>query len=163
MTDYLKLSHNWRTITSGINRCREQLSAREHKLTLVDRMILIEMSDANRAISKRQLAHRCCCEQQSLTRSLSRLAKLGLITKIQDPDDRRSQLLSLSDPKAPLLKEQIAVNQQLWLRFLDPLTEEERELFSQLCSKIATGLDSAEMADPDKIEALSRGPETMKK
>ena len=72
---------------------------------------------------------------------LDRLEARGLIQRRPSPDDRRLRLVYLSDEGAALLKQaSVAVlGMQKWL--VEPLTADERAMFTQLMLKVLHRLE----------------------
>lgn len=94
-------------------------------------------------ISQKDLAQLLDMRQQSLAELLAKLEAKGLITREQDPDDRRRQLIRLSDEGRTAAEEmQPAEEDQGDFALFDCLSNEEKEQLDVLLARITEGLET---------------------
>lgn len=102
--------------------------------------ILFALGDG-KALSQKALTEAAAVEQPTMAATLSRMERDGLITRIQDPDDKRSSLFSLT----VRAKDKFTLAQKAFARVnaeaLADMTEEERALYLGLLRKITKSLE----------------------
>ena len=87
-------------------------------------------------LSQTELSKRCDVANYTMTRLLDNLQVQGYITRHQEADNRRAFQIFLTDNGKAL--EQDLVHEAEWVneRFLDVLTEAERDEFMRLLNKV---------------------------
>jgi DNA-binding MarR family transcriptional regulator len=90
----------WRGFLRAHRRVTEELNQRlwrEHGLTMLHYGVLITLiTDPGRTMRMTDLAERVLTSPSGMTRAVARLAAEGLVGREQDPDDRRSFLVTLT-------------------------------------------------------------------
>lgn len=95
-------------------------------------------------ITQKELAEACCIEPATLSRALDRLEAMGYIIRNDNPQCRRSFLISLTeDGKAMALKVN-EVFKNLEAEMLEGLTDEEMTTILTLVSRIYENLRRAD-------------------
>jgi len=60
---------------------------------------------------------------------VTELTRKGILTRAEDPTDRRRAIVSLADSHRPSIDAWLARGARAWRAALEPLTDGERELF----------------------------------
>ena len=106
------------------------------------RSILLKNMPEDNALSQNQLCEIVEKSAANVTRILDRLERKGFVVRKQNPADRRSTLLFLTDQG----KEMVEKVHNLFESFSEHLTNgisaQEQDLFVQLLSKIRDNLDT---------------------
>jgi MarR family transcriptional regulator, multiple antibiotic resistance protein MarR len=82
-----QLQEEWRAVVHGIGSQMKPVLL-SHDLTKVDGIVMMRV-EKDKALTKAELADRLNFEPASLTRSLNRLVKRGLLHRYTDPADKR--------------------------------------------------------------------------
>ena len=91
-------------------------------------------------MTQRELADRCFVDVTTISRTVDRLGKAGLLRKEIDPSCRRSCLISLTEEgreKAEQVKEIFEKGDEIWWEAFD---EEELETFYRQLQKMEESL-----------------------
>ena len=91
-------------------------------------------------MTQRELADRCFVDVTTISRTVDRLVKAGLLRKEIDPSCRRSCLISLTEEgreKAEQVKEIFEKGDEIWWEAFD---EEELETFYRQLQKMEESL-----------------------
>lgn len=102
-------------------------------------MTLLELWEAD-DLTQKDLVRRLDVEQATMANTLKRMQRDGLITRHENPDDRRAQLIRLT-PKAKALREDAmqaasAVNETA----LSGLSDDERRTFIHMMARVIAAL-----------------------
>ena len=89
------------------------------------------------AASQNHLGRLTAMDPATVQGGVQRLEKRGLIDREPDPDDRRRTRLRLSAAGAELVARHTADGATVSARTLEPLTDEEAEVFLALLKKLA--------------------------
>lgn len=100
-------------------------------------------------VTASEIASSTAFPKNTLSRAVSRLVKLGLVSRGQDSIDRRVQPLSLTPAGKALLDEAMPRFVALEEEMLQPLSLVERETLSMLMAKVVLGMfhEDAEARD----------------
>lgn len=93
-------------------------------------------------LSQKALAQMACVEQPTMAQMLSRMERDGLIQRRQDPEDRRSSLISLTDAALDRLPAGRAVLRQGNADMTKGLTTEEVETLVSLLKRVLENIDA---------------------
>jgi DNA-binding MarR family transcriptional regulator len=77
-------------------------------------------------ISQQELAERLLVTKGNICGLIGRLEERGLVTRCQDPEDRRSNVLNLTDRARQLAAEVIPAHEQFILEHMSSLTQDEQ-------------------------------------
>ena len=95
------------------------------------------------SLPQKALARRASVEQPTMAATLARMQRDGLIERRPDPDDGRSQLVSLT-PRAMELARQVREKAILVNGIaLSALTEEERARYMEFTQRIVAALEAS--------------------
>lgn len=127
---------NWaaRAFTPAIERRLKPLGVSAAYLP-----VFFALSDGGE-LPQKALAAAASVEQPTMTLTLRRMARDGLIERRVDPADRRSTLVSLSDAGNRLVPEVQRATAEVNAIALAPLTTAEREAFLGALAKIVGAL-----------------------
>ena len=107
--------------------------------------VLLALEDGS-ALTQKALAERATVEQATMTATLTRMERDGLVTRRPNPDDGRSTLVALTPlalGKVPAVANATATINDL---VLEQLTPEERRQFFDLMGRIIAVLEAQDNA-----------------
>ena len=97
---------------------------------------------AGEALTQKELAQRAAVEQPTMAATLNRMERDGFITRVPDPTDRRSALVSLTETARghlPEIERIIASINEIALGALEP---DEQAAYGRLLRKMIDGLEA---------------------
>jgi MarR family transcriptional regulator, lower aerobic nicotinate degradation pathway regulator len=123
---------------------RRQLEAvlRDHGLLLGHHAVLTALDDFGPS-SQQRLADALDFDKSHLVGRLDHLESRGLVTRAQDPDDRRRHQVALTPAGQGLLDELRPVAMQSQKGFLDALTAAEQKTLISLLQRVLAANDAA--------------------
>ena len=93
------------------------------------------------ALTQKALAEQAAVEQPTMANPLKRMERDGLISRLPDPSDRRSALVSLTPAALEKLAAVQAAGHAVNARAMAGLNAEERTLYLALLRKVIDGLE----------------------
>jgi DNA-binding MarR family transcriptional regulator len=93
-------------------------------------------------LTQRELIERLDIEQPTMTNTLARMERDGLIRRGKDPADGRAQRIWLTESARALEGPATAAAEAVNARALERLSSEERVAFLELVRKVITGLQA---------------------
>ncbi|CRI64354.1 Transcriptional regulator, MarR family protein (fragment) [Thiocapsa sp. KS1] len=93
-------------------------------------------------LTQRELIARLDVEQPTMTNTLARMERDGLIRRAKDPADGRAQRIWLTESARALEEPATAAAEAVNARALEQLTPEERAAFLGLVRKVIAGLQA---------------------
>jgi MarR family transcriptional regulator, lower aerobic nicotinate degradation pathway regulator len=114
----------------------------EHDLRLIDFAVLLSLDDFG-ARSQQQLADSLDFDKSDLVGRIDRLEQRGLVTRSQDPADRRRNLVKLTRRGRALVRRLQPVALRSQEGFLDALSKEEQETLVALLRRVLVANDAA--------------------
>ena len=139
---------------SRFGRRHLELVLAEHDLVLIHHGILAALADFGPQ-SQQQLADSLDFDKSHLVARVDHLAGRGLITRAQDPADRRRNQVALTPAGRKLVDQLRPVAQDSQHSFLEPLTQAERETLITLLRRV---LDANDAARGDATEGTPYPP-----
>lgn len=133
-----QLHEEWRAVVQAFGK-RLKPILHSHNVTRVDSIIMLTIHKGN-ARTKAELAERLHFEPASLTRSLNRLVKHGLIKRYPDPTDKRFVRLELTASGGSLTKALEKNMLAIWKSAFQHVTREETLVFIKLLQGIQRNL-----------------------
>ena len=130
----------------------------DHGLTLTQVTVLGYL-DRLGATTVAHLADRMHVRVQSLTVSMNKLTDGGLIARTTDPDDRRRQLVSLTEAGVNLLTEDRALRDEWLARAVDDQLDETERGLLMLCVPLLERLASTEPIGVPRTGGERRHPD----
>jgi MarR family transcriptional regulator for hemolysin len=106
-------------------------------------LVLLALEDGS-ALTQKALAERAGVKQATMTATLTRMERGGLVTLLPNPDDGRSTLVALTPlalGKIPAVSEAVTTINAL---VLEQLTPDERQQFFSLMGRIIAVLEAQE-------------------
>lgn len=101
--------------------------------------VLVALRDAPSRVG--DIAERTLSDASTVSRQVSHLAGLGLVEKIPDPQDRRAQLVALTDEGVALLDELVARREAWFSELLEGWSQEDLAAFvgyvDRFCDAVA--------------------------
>lgn len=97
-------------------------------------MTLLELWNGDN-LTQKELVQRLDVEQATIANTLARMERDGLITRHANPDDRRAQLIRLTDKARLLEREAIAAAEATNAEALDGFTDAERDAFVAMMTR----------------------------
>jgi MarR family transcriptional regulator, lower aerobic nicotinate degradation pathway regulator len=116
----------------------------EDDLALIDHGILTALNDFG-ACSQQLLADSLDFDKSVLVRRVDRLQRRGLVTRSQDPSDRRRNQVTLTRRGKALIDRLRPIAQRSQEGFLGALTAAERETLISLLSRVLAANDAARL------------------
>jgi DNA-binding MarR family transcriptional regulator len=129
---------------------RRQLEAvlREHGMLLGHHAVLTAVHDFGPS-SQQQLANSLNFDKSHLVGRIDHLESRGLVTRTQDPDDRRRHQVALTPAGRALLDELGPVAKRSQKGFLDALTVAEQKTLISLLRRVLAANDAARQASTE--------------
>lgn len=111
--------------------------------------------ERNRVVTPGELARIEGVQRPTMTRAINRLADAGLIDRREDPEDRRSALLSVSDKGHQYLAEHRS-RKSAWLaNLIEEMPDEDADTLARAAEILSRALEThrtGELALPDAPE-----------
>ena len=114
----------------------------EHELRLIDFAVLLSLDDFG-ARSQQQLADSLDFDKSDLVGRIDRLERRELVTRSQDPADRRRNLVKLTRRGRALVRRLQPVALRSQEGFLDALSPDEQETLVALLRRVLAANDAA--------------------
>ncbi|PFH08500.1 DNA-binding MarR family transcriptional regulator [Collimonas sp. PA-H2] len=95
------------------------------------------------ALSQAELARIAQVEQPSMAQLLNRMERDGLVQRVPNPEDKRSQLVSLTSDASERMPKGKAVMEAASRQALTGFTKEERDQLMALLLRVNANLDRA--------------------
>jgi MarR family transcriptional regulator for hemolysin len=105
--------------------------------------VLLALEGGN-AMTQKALAERAGVEQATMTATLTRMERDGLVDRRPNPDDGRSTLVALTPLALGKLPQVEAATMAINTMVLDHFTSEEGDQFFRLIKRVIAALDSPE-------------------
>ncbi|MBR2569213.1 MAG: MarR family transcriptional regulator [Paenibacillus sp.] len=99
-------------------------------------LIMMLLWSGMEGITQKEIAARIGRDQTNVARMLLQLEKKGFITRTQAKNDRRAQMVRLTDTGRALEHEVIEATNRFHARLLQGLTKEEVESFMRVLAKL---------------------------
>jgi DNA-binding MarR family transcriptional regulator len=102
--------------------------------------------------------------QPSMTQLIQRLERLGLVTRLADPDDRRAALIGITEHGQALLDDRKRIRRERMTTLLATLTSEEESalwLSARVALPVLRQLVANAECPPDGVAAHPAGAETV--
>lgn len=126
---------------SKYGRRRLEATLAERGLALIDYAILAALDDFG-ARSQQQLADSLDFNKGHLVGRIDRLQDRDLVTRTQDPTDRRRNQVELTRPGKALVKQLRRAGQRSQEGFLDGLSATERKTLTSLLRRVLAANDA---------------------
>lgn len=88
--------------------------------------------------SQIELGRRCNMDRSDVVAAINELAEQGLVERTRDPDDRRRNLVTLTEPGAGQLRRLDRALDQVQDDLLGPLPADDRQTLTRLLSRLLT-------------------------
>lgn len=128
-------------------RLRFDAALRPHDLTRATWQA-VGILDRSGRLSQAELAERLKLGAASTGRLVDRLEERGLVTRTADPEDRRTNRLSVTPKAQRALKRIAPVNEAICSELLQDLNEEECAQLADMLMRVKARLTTAEAAKP---------------
>lgn len=125
-------------------QCRTDVdrALKEHGLTDAQFWLLMLLT-YEKTRSGRRLAEALDKDPTAVTRLIDRLEQKGFVSRLNDPTDRRSINLALTNTAKTLMTKLIRLNENAEEKFFQPLTDDEKSTFLELLRKLHPETPSA--------------------
>ena len=121
---------------SNVLESRIEARLSEAGLSLAKLAALHRLTEAGESLPLGQLAERLACVKSNVTQLVDRLEADGLVSRIGDPNDRRSRLAVLTDAGKTAYAKGSEIQKQAERDLFGVLTPSESETLHQLLSKL---------------------------
>lgn len=101
-------------------------------------------------ITQKELADRCCFDAATMSRNIDKLQDMGLLVRENNPDCRRSFLISLTEEGLAEAKETEKVFQQFEELICSGMPEEEIDIFCKVLLKMCDNLEAYKIPAGDE-------------
>ncbi len=88
--------------------------------------------------SQTELGRRCNMDRSDVVAAINELAEQGFVERAQDPDDRRRNLVTLTEPGEGQLRRLDRALDQVQDDLLGPLPADDRQTLTRLLSQLLT-------------------------
>lgn len=129
----------------------------EHGLALIHHAVLSALDDFG-ALSQQQLADSLDLDKSHLVGRIDHLESRDLVTRTQDPVDRRRNQIALTPAGKTLVDELKPVGRQSQQGFLTALSPAEQETLESLLRRVLAANDTASRAPSGSGAAAERRP-----
>ncbi|MBF6365380.1 MarR family transcriptional regulator [Nocardia puris] len=126
---------------SKFGRKRLEAALAERGLRLGHQAVLSALDDFG-PLSQQQLADSLDLDKSHLVGRIDELQRRGLVTRAQDPDDRRRNKIALTPTGETLAKELRPVATESQKGFLDVLTPAEQKTLTTLLARVLAANDA---------------------
>jgi DNA-binding MarR family transcriptional regulator len=116
----------------------------ERGLRLIHHGVLTALDDFG-PLAQQQLADSLDHDKSHLVRYIDHLERHGLLTRVQDPADRRRNQVAITDAGRALLRELLAAERRSQRGFLDALSPDEQRTLESLLRRVLDANDSARL------------------
>ena len=121
---------------SNVLESRIEARLSEAGLSLAKLAALHRLTEAGESLPLGQLAERLACVKSNVTQLVDRLEADGLVSRIGDPNDRRSRLAVLTDAGKTAYAKGSEIQKQAERDLFGVLTPSESETLHQLLRKL---------------------------
>ncbi len=132
-------------------RCERAVHARIPRMTCARCAVLLKLEQPG-GFNQVTLAHSLDIAPTTVLRLLDRLETVGLVSRLPDPHDRRSYLLTLTAKARPLIvyihDTFNTIESEVWLGLSDTESERLRGLLYRIRSNLLVGANQPLPADP---------------
>ncbi|WP_306355686.1 MULTISPECIES: MarR family winged helix-turn-helix transcriptional regulator [unclassified Nocardia] len=132
---------------SKFGRQRLEAELAERGLRLGHQAVLSALDDFG-PLSQQQLADALDLDKSHLVGHIDELQRRGLVTRAQDPADRRRNKIALTDAGADMVRELQPVAAQSQEGFLDALTSAEQQALTDLLRRVLAANDAERWGEP---------------
>jgi DNA-binding MarR family transcriptional regulator len=101
---------------------------------------VLRLLDVNEGRRLTSLSDQLLCARSTITRIVDQLEDLGLVRRIDDPEDRRAQRAVLTLEGTNMLEAARSTHCASVIKRMDSLTEAEQQQLVQLLGKLRSGL-----------------------
>ena len=119
---------------------------------------LLECAAANPGVSSRELCEALDLRPSSLSEILARAENDGLLSRTVDENDRRVQRISLTPSGSAVVADMEKVRNEDAKKKASCLTEEEKEQFCSLCSRLSEHIEKLALELPEGLMPGRPGP-----
>lgn len=102
-------------------------------------LVLSELANES-VLTQRALAEKLGVEQATMANTLARMERDHLVLRKPHPDDRRAQLISLTDAAREIQDAAVSAAVKVNQSVLDGLPPAERELFLSMLGRVVSGM-----------------------
>lgn len=99
------------------------------------------------SMSVKQLAQVLCVKAPSVSTRVERLVEMGLLTREENPADRREVLVKVSPKESALIKELEKRKLQAGVELIERMGPEHAHMWQAVCKRIEEVLDAADDRD----------------
>ena len=96
-------------------------------------------------LSQQEIGNRTFRDKASITRLIDNLEKLGLVTRVASKDDRRINLVCLTDAAKPLQQKTYELANQTMNEALQNITKDEIEIVKNVFQRVYDNLTSKDL------------------
>ncbi|MEQ8675973.1 MAG: MarR family transcriptional regulator [Aggregatilineales bacterium] len=113
---------------------------------------LMQIRFAENPMGISQLAECIGSGKSNATQLIDRMEAEGLVQRTQNPNDRRSVILEITEEGLQRMNRAEALRSELMEQVFSPLTQEERDTLKTLVDKLADAMDMPAIIPPMKME-----------
>lgn len=123
-------------------RADVQAALGEHGLGTSDYGVLVALADFG-ALAQQQLADRLGADKSHVVRLIDQLEQRELVTRAQDPTDRRRHRIELTAAGRDLIRTVAPLAEEVEAAHLEPLSATERRTLARLLRRVLESQDAA--------------------
>lgn len=109
---------------------------KEFNITAAQFSVLNQINSASHPIVAAEIASRLDSDRPTISGIIDRLEKRGIILKVNNPEDKRSSYLQISEDYSQLVANITAISDDLTFNLFSIYSEEEANMLSLLLEKL---------------------------
>lgn len=141
MPDNTSLESIFRLVHSFKRQMREQIESLDSEIAPMNIRVM-KIITKKSPCTAIDIANCLCRDKAQVTRLVNTTINQELVKKSPNPEDKRSQLLVLTDKGEEVMGKVSNIDRDILQRMTKGMTEDELEQFSKIANKMANNLES---------------------
>lgn len=141
MPDNTSLESIFRLVHSFKRQMREQIESLDSEIAPMNIRVM-KIITKKSPCTAIDIANCLCRDKAQVTRLVNTTINQELVKKSPNPEDKRSQLLVLTDKGEEVMGKVSNIDRDILQRMTKGMTEDELEQFSKIANKMAKNLES---------------------
>ncbi|MBY7730388.1 MarR family winged helix-turn-helix transcriptional regulator [Vibrio bathopelagicus] len=141
MPDNTSLESIFRLVHSFKRQMREQIESLDSEIAPMNIRVM-KIITKKSPCTAIDIANCLCRDKAQVTRLVNTTINQELVKKSPNPEDKRSQLLVLTDKGEEIMGKVSNIDRDMLQRMTKGMTEDELEQFSKIANKMAKNLES---------------------
>ncbi|MEK6263834.1 MAG: MarR family transcriptional regulator [Clostridium sp.] len=130
-----------------INKASKQLknkldkALKEYDITAAQFSVIIQIHLSDLPITAAEIAERLGSDRPTISGIINRLEKKGVLTKVANPEDKRSSYLEICKEASGLVHRIVAKSDELTMDIFSIYTKEESNQFTYMLNRLIEGTE----------------------